>query len=51
MTNPQLAQLFAQIDELHTALAAAQEQQLAAVRTCTISTSRNADDHCRVCRC
>ncbi|CDJ30758.1 pseudouridylate synthase 1, putative [Eimeria mitis] len=27
---PQLAQLFAQIDELHTALAAAQEQQLAA---------------------
>ncbi|CDJ66358.1 pseudouridylate synthase 1, putative [Eimeria necatrix] len=30
MTNPQLAQLFAQIDELHTALAAAQEQQLAA---------------------
>ncbi|XP_026190155.1 uncharacterized protein LOC34623925 [Cyclospora cayetanensis] len=26
---PQLAQLFAQIDELHTALAAAQEQQLA----------------------
>ncbi|OEH76020.1 pseudouridylate synthase [Cyclospora cayetanensis] len=29
---PQLAQLFAQIDELHTALAAAQEQQLATVQ-------------------